>query len=284
MEIKTNEQYLKKLSRCIAPPTRIGKWADYSETANKDKFLITMTGEPFQLARVHFNLLDQEGVIRTFEKMKCMDYDAEKQRWVWTYDDEAKGLRFATRRKDLPKTGGAIVLGSFYLPEAEALYLDVNSFDRAIAAIQFFDRYLSRECALLSHIQVVNRCFHIREGMFPPEHKSFLDPLVPNAPPDEDSFMREILDDPTLTREEKFSRFQQQILEKSRKPLSLTESLPIHFYTDGITSLQNILAMRTVVARRNLAGDDSFTFANLFQEMSAAGDWQNEQETKSKWR
>ncbi len=273
---------LKKLSRGIASLTRTGKCADYSETAKKGKFLVTMTGEPFQLARVHFNLLDQEGVIRTFEKMKCMDYDEERQRWVWNYDDEAKGLRFATRRKDLPKTGGAIVLGSFYLPEAEALYLDVNSFDRAIAAIQFFDRYLGRELALLSHIQVVNRCFHIREGMFPPEHKSFLDPFVPNTPPDEDSLMREILDDQTLTREENLSRFQQQIQEESRKPLSLTESLPIHFYTEGVTNLQNILAMRTVIARKNLAGDDSFTFANLFQEMSSAGDWQNEQENKRK--
>ena len=47
-----------------------------------------------------------------------------------------------------------IVMGSFYFPTEDRMYLDVNSIDRAMAAIEFFDKHLSRDAASLSHLQI----------------------------------------------------------------------------------------------------------------------------------
>jgi hypothetical protein len=269
---------LKKLFQRKTKPVRMKNgFQDIINTPYENALLTTLTGEPLQLARIHFVISHQDGVIHDFEKMKCMAYDDNKQRWVWHYDNESKRLSFTTRRKDLPKNIGSIVLGSFYLLNAEHMYLDVNSFDRAITAIQFFAQHLSRENAILSHIQIVNKCFQITQGMLPPDHNNFLDPLFPDEP-DEDEFTEELFGDTSLDKEEKLLRFQQQIQENLRKPLSPVESLPIHFYTDGIEGLQGGLKMRHIIALKNWAGDEKFTFIDIFQQMLPENDWQNMQD------
>lgn len=263
---------LKKLFQRKTKPVRAkNRHQDINNTPYKNALLTTLTGEPLQLARIHFVISHQDGVIHDFEKMKCMAYDDDKRRWVWQYDNEAGKLSFTTRRKDLPKNIGSIVLGSFYLPNAERMYLDVNSFDRAIAAIQFFDQHLSRENALLSHIQIVNKCFQITQDMRPPAHNKFLDPLFPDEP-DEDEFIEEILGDTSLNKEEKLLRFQQRFQDDVRKPLSPIESLPIHFYTDGIEGLKSGLKMRHLIALKNWTGDEKFTFIDIFQQMLPEND------------
>lgn len=258
---------LKKFLHRKPQPVRVkNELRNIIDDHSKNTLLKTLTGEPLQLARIHFDILDQDGVIHDFKKMKCMDYDAEKQRWVWHYENEAQKLKFTTRRKDLPKNTGSIVIGSFYLPNAEHMYLDVNSFDRAIAAIPFFDRYLSRENALLSHIQIANKCFQVPQDMRPPVHNSFFDPHFPDAPK-EDEFLDDVLDDTSLDKEEKLLRLEQRAQENLRKPLSPIESLPIHYYTDGIDGLRGALRMRHIIAMRHWAGDEKLTFADIFQQV-----------------
>lgn len=268
---------LKKLSHRKTKPVRVKNGIqDIINTPYENALLTTLTGEPLQLARIHFVISHRDGVIHDFEKMKCMAYDDDKQRWAWHYDYEAKKLPFTTHRKDLPKNIGSIVLGSFYLPNAERMYLDVNSFDRAIAAIQFFDQHLSRENASLSHIQIVNKCFQITQGMLAPAHNSFFDPLFSNEP-DEDEVIKELIGDTSLDREEKLLRFQQRTQDNLRKPLQPIESLPIHFYTDGIEGLQGGLKMRHIIAMKNWAGDEKFTFIDIFQQTFPESGWLNAQ-------
>jgi len=36
---------------------------------------VTITGEPYQPARLRYSLFDKEKVADTFAKLRCMDYD-----------------------------------------------------------------------------------------------------------------------------------------------------------------------------------------------------------------
>ncbi len=80
-----------------------------------------------------------------------------------------------------------------------------------------------------------------------------------------------------ITREEKLSQFHRQMHENLRKPISPIESMPIHFYTDGIEALQGGLKMRHIIAMKNWAGDEQFTFIDIFQQVFPEKDWQTEQ-------
>jgi len=170
-------------------------------TEKKRPLLATMTGEPLQLARIHYDLLGEQEVERTFSRLKCMDFDPLQKRWTWNYHEEAKKLKFQSPYDAIPKEHRPIAIGSFYFRVTEQrMYLDVNSFDRAIAAIQFFDTHLNRDVASLSHIQVVNKFFEAVPGMIPRQNDYF-DPGLPERPDDKSGF-EELAADKTLKRNE----------------------------------------------------------------------------------
>src|SRR5947209_875364 len=121
--------------------------------------LATMTGEHFQPVRLHYRILNRTGLLRAFEKLRCVDYDRTRERWVWLYAHEAKRLRFARSYAQFPKELHPIVIGSFFLRSKEALLLDLRSCERAMLAIPFFDAHLPRKLVELEDAEVVNRLF-----------------------------------------------------------------------------------------------------------------------------
>ena len=42
--------------------------------------LATMTGEHFQPVRLHYKVLNRPGLLRAFEKLRCLDYDPTRKR------------------------------------------------------------------------------------------------------------------------------------------------------------------------------------------------------------
>ncbi len=50
--------------------------------------LATMTGEHFQPVRLHYKVLNRPGLLRAFEKLRCLDYDSTRKRWIWLYAHE----------------------------------------------------------------------------------------------------------------------------------------------------------------------------------------------------
>ena len=61
--------------------------------ANKP-ILATVTGEFFQPVRLHYRVLDGKGLLQAFDKLRCVDHDPARRRWVWMYADEARSLQF----------------------------------------------------------------------------------------------------------------------------------------------------------------------------------------------
>jgi hypothetical protein len=54
--------------------------------------LTTMTGEPYQPARVYYQVEQKNAVLGRFKRLHCIDYDRSQERWVWHYAEEAKNL------------------------------------------------------------------------------------------------------------------------------------------------------------------------------------------------
>jgi hypothetical protein len=121
--------------------------------------LATMTGERFQPVRLHYRVLDHDGLLAAFRKLRCVQHDPTQERWVWLYDKEAKKLRFQQSYAQIPGHLHPIVIGSFFPRGKDELLLDLRSCERATAAIPFFDRYLPRRVARVTEAEVVNKLF-----------------------------------------------------------------------------------------------------------------------------
>src|SRR3954466_4255407 len=125
--------------------------------------MATMTGEHFQPVRLHYKVLNRPGLLRAFERLRCLGYDPTRKRWVWLYAHEAKKLRFRRSYDQFPKELHPIVIGAFFLRTKETLLLDLRSCERALLAVPFFDRHLPRRLVELEDAEGVNRPFPATE-------------------------------------------------------------------------------------------------------------------------
>ena len=126
--------------------------------------LVTMTNEPFQPARLYYSVPDQALVIRKLKALQCMVEVPSERCWQWLFHAEAASLRFpAGGYDDVPKKKRPIVLGRIRFPEHEAMTLETNSFERAIAGARFFAPRLGLEVVAM-RCRLVNRCFAADEG------------------------------------------------------------------------------------------------------------------------
>ena len=71
---------LKSWSNIIRKKRQSGSRGD--KMFGKQKTLMkTMTGEHYMLARVHFKVRDKIKVLRTFSRLKCIEFDPQQKRW-----------------------------------------------------------------------------------------------------------------------------------------------------------------------------------------------------------
>ncbi len=154
----------------------------------------------------------QQELINRFKRLRCMDFDRVNNRWVWLYSHESKILKFKKSYQSIPKEMHPIIIVSFFLRNGDELLLDLRSFDRAIEAIPFFDKHIGRTVARITHAGVVNRLFDAKE-QFSPNLDVFFssDEMMEN---DTDKSVPEV------------------------------EKFPVHFYEEGITSIETVLRMR----------------------------------------
>lgn len=113
-------------------------------------------------------------MLRIFDKLDCVGFDPLKQRWLWVYSGEARALRFDRSYEDIPEDWREVALGSFYIRRggelikaSRELLLDLRSFERTAAAVEFFDKRIPRAVAKLTFYDVVNRVF--TAGERPPD-------------------------------------------------------------------------------------------------------------------
>lgn len=229
----------------------------------------TLTGEHFQPVRLHYRVLNHPGLKRAFEKLRCLEYDPPRKRWVWLYAHEAKNLRFQRSYAQLPKELHPIVIGAFFLRMKETLLLDLRSCERAILAIPFFDTHLPRKLVELEDAEIVNRLFPVTKTD---------QQLTPDA-----LFDRQIgtgIDPEALVQrlaektadvgdaEEKLKIVLEDLKSCAEKPLPQIERLPVHYAEDGIVGFKLALRLRQIVAMQHWRGNPEYTLGDAIQSLT----------------
>jgi hypothetical protein len=162
-----------------------------------------------------------------------------------------------------------IILGSFRFTSAQDMTLDVRSCERATQAVVFFDRYLQRSIARVTHAAIVNHLFPATIDGLPALEELFAPEQVTEI--DGEAMLRRMaaslqtIHDPQQRMDRAFTLLEQQ----SQERLPEVEKFPVHFYTDGITSLENALRLRQIVAFEHWRGNTACTLGEVIHKVSA---------------
>jgi len=231
--------------------------------------LATMTGEHFQPVRLHYKVWNRPGLLRAFEKLRCLDYDATQKRWVWLYAHEAKKLRFQRSYAQFPKELHPIVIGAFFLRTKETLLLDLRSCERAILAIPFFDTHLPRRLVELEDAEVVNRLFPATKANLKLTPDALFDPQIGTGI-DPEALVQRLAEKTAEVRdpEEKIKIMLEDLTSRAKEPLPEIERFPVHYAEDGIAGFQLALRLRQMVAMQHWLGHPEYTLGDAIQSLA----------------
>ncbi|AFY69639.1 hypothetical protein Pse7367_1347 [Thalassoporum mexicanum PCC 7367] len=235
---------------------------------------ITSTGELYQPARLYYGIADRSTLCQAFANLDCMhsiDQSDRSTGWEWRYGQETQSLKFKKSARKLAASDRPIVLGNFGLVDANSSghgdsiqgYFDLDSFDRVVKAIAFFDAHISRQTAHATGLRIVNRCFAAAELPEPeskPNYDQFFsrDDISPPKANEVLSTIESIKSEygDTSKQRELVSNY---ITSLEQQTIPEIEELPINFYEDGeIFSTEFALKMRQKTAYERWLGNYSF--------------------------
>ena len=230
--------------------------------------LATMTGEHFQPVRLHYKALNRPGLLRAFEKLRCLDYDPSRKRWVWLYAHEARRLRFQRSNAQLPKDLHPIVIGAFSLRSEGTLLLDLRSCERALLAIPFFDEHLPRKLVVLEEAEVVNRLFPATRANANLAPETLFRAGIGTGV-DSDALVKRLADKTADIRDlgEKLEVVLADLASRAKQPLPEIERFPVHGAADGLGGLRLALRLRQMVAMRHWRGQPEYTLDDAIRSL-----------------
>ena len=219
-------------------------------SSSDGKLLATITGELVQPVRVYYRMRDKDSLKRVFSKLKCIDFDSDRDRYVWLYQKEAKKLVFKKTYSSIPSRFKPIVIGSFFVKKSNEMYLETRSIERAIEGIVFFDTYIKIYMAEVEDISIVNKVFSPKE----------------NTIDFSDFFDKEL----TINTEETINKIKANLLGgvlPEKELLPSVERFPSHFHEDGILPIKLSLQSRQYVAIQHWHGNSDYTLADYISEL-----------------
>lgn len=237
---------------------------------NQKQLVSVKTGEPYQPIRIYYHLLKKKTVLSAFQKLKCIEYEAVSDRWNWLYEAEAKKLRFNNPYGSLKPTDKPLILGYFTFRGEDQMLLDLRSGERAMHALDFFDKRINRYAANPTHLRLVNQIFEVDEMPNREIHPS-LDPFfdrddVPCLAREMETAFEKIAaayaDDP----EGKEKAISDYMSEKLDQPHPEIEELIIHPDKIDRLGLPMALQMRQVEAFEHWRGNFTFRASQLVQQ------------------
>jgi hypothetical protein len=224
----------------------------------------TVTGEVHQPVRLYYEMYRPENVIKILSRLKCIQRDPQKNRFVWLYQEEAASLKFSIPYQEINPELHPIVIGSFVVKPRNILICDVRSVKRALLAIPFFDHYISRKFAKVLNLAILNRYSQIHEDKGSCYDALFDDYPKKFQPPFDFASLADSvkgIDDPM----QKILFLHEHTLKVGEKPLNEIETFPTNYYEDGIEALKATLVFREVTAIRHFLGDNRLSFNELIQ-------------------
>ncbi|MBF0461426.1 MAG: SEC-C domain-containing protein [Magnetococcales bacterium] len=236
--------------------------------SDRKQWMWTLTGEIYQPVRLYYRIFDKFAVEDRFRSLHCTELDKKNDRWVWLYHAEAKEIVFPRPYDQIRKDAHPIVIGSFFTKVDDEMHLDVRSIERAVEAILFFDRYLDRSFAKVTHAAILNRLpidnpqsprfnfdeFFDNENMteINPDH---LEDTLKNIASESDDINE---------RRQKAISF---IMQKMSEEFPEAEKFPVHYYEDGIDQFKAVLRLRQTAAIERWQGEKSVTCGSMFEKI-----------------
>ena len=235
--------------------------------------LATVTGEPFQLARLYWSIPTSAAVTRVFTKLRCMDEDEEARCWAWLYEGEVAALTFGKPRSAVPPGVHPILIGRFRLPQQDRLVLEVRSFERAIEAAKFFAP-LFGPTVVLERARVINRWFdaqEAREGLDGLDRLLDQSVAVIDPKKSEEAFRRAM--EGARTQEEKIRAFERYSQECRQQDVPLVEDFPLasEEETPEFRHLTMTLRLRALRAFEHWNGHTQLTLADVIHRLVEQG-------------
>ena len=236
----------------------------------------TRTGEPYQPARIYYQVFNPKTVLGVFKKLRCMNYVPQQKRWQWLYDHEAKKLKFDISYNKIEKEYRPIVLGDFYFRGDQEMILDVRSFDRVLQAIEFFQKRINPRAACITRLRVVNRYFdgnaQDQDVLQPPFDHFFerSDVYIPD--PTELEQKVQSLEQEYDNPEDRMAALNQYFEEKNKTVLPEIEEIP--YYADEaeyeVDRLRMSFTLRNIQALNHWNGNTRFTTHDAIEQALAA--------------
>jgi hypothetical protein len=190
---------------------------------------------------------------------------------MWQYTNEAEEIEF---EKHPVNPLNPVVLGSFVFNGPGHMYLDIHSIERALAAMSFFDTYLSRRTARISHLSVVNRLFSPQNAhAFTFDHCDAVNALAedPIAP------ILDILDASQIRdhdEQEKIRMIESSLNGNADTLFPKVEHIAIRFSQRKLNQLWFLLGSRQYVAIQHWKGKTRYSHADYIRDMAQGPDSQ----------
>jgi hypothetical protein len=239
----------------------------------KKTLVTTSTGEPYQPARIYYQVFNRKTIIGALNKLRCIIYDRKNDLWEWGYEFESQKLRFDNSYHNIPKERRPILIGRFHFRSDDLLILDVRSLDRITKALEFFDKRINRRAAIATHVAFVNKLFAFEEmpnRELYADHDFFFEredvKLRIQQETEELNLILAKLDD-IEDEETKMSVFSEQMEQITRKELPEIEELPVNYDDDGEGFLQltMTLAFRQRVAEEHWDGNKKYRLIDAIE-------------------
>ncbi len=239
-------------------------------TINNLQITRNVTGELFHPVRLYYKVIDKQGLQKAFHKMKCMDTDTKNERWVWLYTDEAKKLCFGKPYDEIPEHLQPIVIGSFFQSNEQdnEIFHDLRSIERAELAVDFFDKFIGRRYAEITHASLSYRFINqdpknidIRfDVYFPP------DPAEENK---KQAYSEKIdslltIEDQTMRKEEGLKLIDSHINDIYPE----TDKIPLYYDDEGSCQLRLLLRTSLLVATERLNGNEQVTYQDVIKKLA----------------
>jgi hypothetical protein len=239
--------------------------------------LITTTGEIYQPIRLHYELFNQGRLLKIFDKLDCVGFDPPRQRWIWVYTGEARTLKFKRSYEDVPDEWREIALGYFFIRRSgdfiktdQELLLDLRSFERTVAAVEFFDRQIPRTVARLAFFDVVNRIFSGVERPADDFDYFFEREEVLKANPFALIEAIEKLDGNAPDFEARRLAFLAETEARMDRPRPEVERLPADYYEDGIEAFRKSFMVRQTQSLMEWEEGRKLSFREFFTRIQRA--------------
>jgi hypothetical protein len=232
--------------------------------------IITHTGELTQPIRLHYKILNSKRVLAKLQDLKCIGTNIIGKRFQWHLSYEAKKEGIIQLTPNYSHMAQPVLGFIFISADKKSLIVRVLSTQRAIFALQFFDKHIPSKYLKVENLDAYNRVLTATSEdlemvknsdlLFPPERITI-------------AKVGESLDLLDQWKAEGKSQAEMQQLfavymeAEYRRDVPEIEHFPIHFYEDGIKSVEMSLGLRQMVAIEHLKGNTNFRIKDAIDRL-----------------